>query len=157
VIKTTGRWLVGAMLAVIAAGCGETPATAYQAIGAAAERGDWGAVYDRIDTRSRARLDRALVFAGLDAASETGEVDQAKFEEIRATGGRALFIRMATANPAFARVFLPLRVLSVRIVGDAAEVKVVQVVQGQVTTRAVPMVREGGVWKLAPAARRPRP
>src|SRR3712207_4928032 len=50
-IKAAVRWLAAATLAAAVAGCGETPATAYRAIGAAAERGDWGAVYDRIDTR----------------------------------------------------------------------------------------------------------
>ena len=98
-IKTAVRWLAAATLAAAVAGCDETPATAYRAIGAAAERGDWGAVYDRIDTRSRARLDTSLVIAGLDAAADMGEVDQAKFDEIRKTGGRVLFLRKARRGP----------------------------------------------------------
>ena len=49
--------IVGGLIVIVLVGCGETqdPATAYREIVAHAERGNWGAVYDRYDQQTRSQ------------------------------------------------------------------------------------------------------
>jgi Domain of unknown function (DUF4878) len=124
------------------AGCGETPESVYHTVGAAAERGDWGTVYDRMDHTSQARLDAAVKML----AAFSKDRDAAK-----SASGRELLIKFAADHPTIRPDYRSAKVLKTEIDGDRATLTVSRVKDGKTVTETARMVREDGRWKIASA------
>lgn len=123
------------------AGCGETPESAYHTVGAAAERGDWGTVYDRMDHASQARLDAGMKM--LAAFSKDRQAGSAS--------GRDLFVRFAADHPTIRPDYRSAQVLRTEVDGDRATLTVSRIKDGKAVTETARMVREDGRWKIAAA------
>jgi Domain of unknown function (DUF4878) len=138
---------VGAMLlAVTLAGCGESPEAAYRAVGAAAARGDWGAVYDRLDKKSQGRMDMGMkMLAGMGAAFSK---DKANVEAVKDANGRDLFIKFADEKPVVGQNYRSAKFLSTKVEGDRATLTVERIRDGKPARDTVHMIKEDGRWKI---------
>ncbi len=123
-------------LAALVLGCGEAPEAAYAKIAALAGRGDWGAVYDRIDKRSQGRLEATLA---REPWARPGEP------------GRELFAHAARLNDAIGDA-IPEghQIAGVETRGDEATLRLRPPGRGDegAGERVVHMLREDGAWKL---------
>ncbi len=90
--------LIATVASVARSATNETPEQAYAALVAASAKGDWGAVYDRLDTPSREQIDMELKrMAAIAARFARGN---AELKNLVNLSGRELFIRKSTSEAA---------------------------------------------------------
>ncbi len=90
--------LVATAASIARSATNETPEQAYAALVAASAKGDWGAVYDRLDTPSREQIDMDLKrMAAIAARFAKGNEELKNLVNL---SGRELFIRKSTSEAA---------------------------------------------------------
>jgi hypothetical protein len=148
-------------LALACAGCGKplragkTPKETIRNLEAALQDLDLGAVYDMLSSRAQRELDASLEGVKVMLAS----IPEAQLKQAGLGGWKDLdtrdFLEAAVdrargENPAALEQFrgVTLVVLQVKPYGDRATVKVCMILNGRDREQTIPMVREGGRWRI---------
>ena len=126
--------IIGGLIVVVLVGCGQTqdPAAAYREIVAHAERGDWGAVYDRYDQQTRAQRELLCEIVRKANPSKATEPRQQHITLMQDHGDATLGTMRGTLS-------------APQIDSDRATLTLTM---ADGTTRPVRMTREGGRWML---------
>jgi hypothetical protein len=165
--------LAMALLAALFAACGRspragrTPKETIRNFEAALRDADMGAVFDMMSAGQQAELEASLApVKALLAAVPESQLKEAGLAGVHKMGAREMLITACEkAEDENAKALDPIRkvtivVTDVRQSGDRATVKASILVRGRAAEETIPLVREGGVWKIdgqEPMSRLPVP
>lgn len=142
--------LSASAICAAAAGCSETPQSAFETIVRYGETGQYAKVWDRIDKKSQGKLEPALeLFAKLGAAGAAIAGDRQKAKELSELKGKDLFVRLCSESEEAREHFVKQRVKSAAVQGDRATLTVLAQKDGKEQERTVVMIKEDGIWKMS--------
>ena len=140
--------LIGSVT-LMCVGCSESPEEGFEKFNDAAEAGDWGTVYDRLDKETQGKMDgvtkmmagASQMAKGFNAVMGTDDSG----EDLSKLSGRDRFIRLCEKNEKMSDQFKRQTLVSCTVNGDSATLTV----KGEDGETKMSMVKEDGKWKFS--------